>query len=184
MKILRTLLPAVLLATVLALPGCILTSAQVLATFDLDNPITITGADAVEGAVVDLNTVPDYEDNRDKIDGVLDLALLGEFVHVAGQPIALEVWMTRSVSNYTLATQVMNAPDAVKLWGTFTLAAGSKQRITWDRSAELFDDAGRKVLIEEIKGDGVFTLDALGTGSVYSFRINNGAFVVLLDAGV
>ena len=46
----------------------------------------------------------------------------------------------------------------MKLWGPFPLAAGEEKRITWDDSAALFDPAGKSVVLNELKGDGVFTV--------------------------
>ena len=58
--------------------------------------------------IVDLNSISDYEDHKDKLKGVLDLAVLGEFVHVGGSAVQVDVWMTPGPTNYTTAAAVMS----------------------------------------------------------------------------
>ena len=74
--------------------------------------------------------------------------------------------------------------NGVKLWGPFDVAAGQTVSIGWDESAKLITPQGEALLIEEVKGDGVFTLYLVGTAGTYSFEVNDGVLVLTLDAGI
>ncbi len=79
---------------------------------------------------------------------------------------------------------VTGAGDTVISTLTLSLAGGATRHIGWDESAGLF--TGRQVLLAEVKGDGVFTLFALGppgTGTSH-FAVHKGQLVVTIDAGV
>lgn len=184
MKTLRFALPLLALAGLLS-SGCILTSAQIMATYDLPNPFTVVSATTLQHVDVDLNTVSDYADNKDKLKDVVDLALLGKFINNTGSPaLGVTVYITPTITNHTTAGAVTGDPTAVKVWGPFNLPAGtSTTTIKWDDSAALFG-AGKSALIKEIKGDGEFSLYAVCSTGTYNIEIQNGALVVVLDGGL
>ncbi len=184
MKTLRLTLPLLALAGLMS-SGCILTSAQIMATYDLPNPFTVTNTVALQSIDVDLNTIGDYADNKDKLKDVADLALLGKFINNAGSPaLGVTVYITPAFTTHADAAAVIADPTAVKVWGPFNLPAGaSTTAISWDGSAALFG-AGKSALINEIKGDGKFTLYAVGTTGTYNITIQNGALVLVLDGGL
>ena len=185
MKSMRWILPGLALAALLG-SGCILISAQILAKYGLQNPFIVdnTGIpDQVYREDVDLNTVKDYSDNKDKLKGLSDLALVGKFSNESGPACSVELWITAASTSFTTGTAVKGG--ATKLWGPFSLGAASDSKtIGWDDSAKLFNTAGKNVLINEIKGDGKFTIYALvnGTGS-NKIEVDNGAIILVLSAG-
>jgi hypothetical protein len=182
MKTLRYVLPLIALAGVLA-AGCILVSAQVLASYDLPDPMIVSSAADVIDVDVDLNEIPEYADNKDKIKDISDLAFLGKFDNT-GPAVNAEVWMTPGFTSWTTKGEITADPTAVKLWGPFSLAAGpSSKTITWSEAAALFTDAGEKLLIQEAKGDGQFTIYCVGAAGTYSFTVANGALALILEAG-
>lgn len=158
--------------------GCFLVSGQFTVVYEFDTPINITSPTAVFGQLVDLSTVSEYEDNKDKLDTVADLALLGQFTNT-GVATTVEVWMVASPGG-ALTTDAAVRAAGQRIWGPFTLGAGEAASIGWDQSAQLF--VGRQALVDEIKGDGEFALYALGTTGTYSFRIENGAMVAVIAA--
>jgi hypothetical protein len=181
MKRLGLVPPLLALAGLLA-GGCLVTSAQVLAHFGLPDPLTVAGPAAVVGVDVDLSTVPEYEDHKDELKDLVDLALLGRFRNV-GPATALEVWMTPGFTSHTQASQVTGDPSAVRVWGPFALPAGpSTTAISWTQAAALFG-AGKGALVGQIKGDGQFTLYVLGNTGAYDFVVDHGALAMVLDAG-
>ncbi len=184
MKTLRYALPLLALAGLLS-SGCILTSAQIMATYDLPDPFEVTNTLALNHIDVDLNTISDYADNKDKLKDVVDLAILGKFENRTGSPAGtLTVYMTPTFTTHTTIGQVTGDPSAVKIWGPFALPAGSSTTgITWDDSAALFG-AGKQALIDEVKGDGKFSLYAIASTGTYDIEIKNGALVVVLDGGL
>jgi hypothetical protein len=169
-----------------ALPvaGCLLTNGQFLVEFGLPDPIAVTSPLSVVALPIDLNTVDVYNDHKEEISDVSDVALLGVLENTGSVPLPVEFWMTAALTNLTSASAVRSDPTASLVWGPLTLAPGEVRRIAWDESAGLF--SGRAALLAEVKGDGVFTLYGLGPSgaTTYSFRLDDGVVVVTIDAGV
>lgn len=180
MRTLRWILPTLALAGALA-AGCMLLSGQFLVSFDLYDPLTITPT-AVMGVGVDLNTVAAYRDHRGDLKDVTDLAILGTFTNTGTTVVDVDIWMTPSPTGYTDAAAVGLDETAVRVWGPLRLAPGETKKIGWDASAALFRK-GRAAFVEQVKGDGVFTLYALGGTSSYSFRLDGGALAMVITAG-
>jgi hypothetical protein len=168
----------------LAATGCFITSGQVFAHFALPNPFTIdSSTDPFERVLVDLNTIKDYADHKDKLKGLADVAVIGKFTNVAGPAGGVEVWITPDETDYTTIGEVQ--AGATKLWGPGTIgAAGSVHTVTWAESAKLFNSAGKTILINESKGDGVFTIYTHGTMGTYDIRVDGGEIVLVLSAGL
>ena len=177
MKSLRWIVPA--LAIALAAPGCVLVSGQFLIDFELDD-FTATTETAVTREDVDLTTEEDYVDHKEDLQTLSDVAVLGTLINNGDTPINVEVWMTADNSiTYTTATEVKD--NASKLWGPFQVAANSSKTVDWDESAALFSSAGKNLLIQEIKGDGQFTVYAIAAEATYSFEVQNGVLALVLD---
>jgi len=168
----------------LAATGCFITSAQVFAHFDLPNPFTIQSTESpFERVAVDLNTVTEYTDNKDKLKGLADVAIIGKFTNVLGPAGGVEVWITAGETNYDTVEGITT--NATKLWGPGSIGAtGAVNDITWDESAKLFKAAGKTILINEVKGDGQFTVYIIGTAGEYHIRVDKGGIILVLDAGV
>jgi len=175
---LRLWLPVTALAALVA-AGCMLVSGQFIVTFDFPDPTTITSPTVLAGVAVDLNTVGEYKDHKGDLKDVVDLAVVGSITNLTATATSVELWMVTSPGSL-LTTDTAVRAAGVKIWGPLALGASATKKIGWDESAQLF--TGRAVLISEIKGDGRFDLYALGTGA-YSFRIDKGALIAVVDAG-
>lgn len=184
MKTLRFTLPLLALAGLLS-SGCILTSAQIMATYELPTPFPVANGPTFQAVDIDLNSIGDYADNKDKLKDVADLALLGRFVNKAGSPaLGVTLYMTPAATSHTDPAAVLADPTAVKVWGPLNLPAGASTTVTtWDGSAALFG-AGRSAIIREIKGDGRFSLYAVCSTGTYDIEIQKGALVAVLDCGL
>jgi hypothetical protein len=188
----RWMVAGLALVAVLA-TGCIITSAQILAHFDLDNPVHIDASDSYERVAVDLavDVGSDYTDNKDKLEGLTDLAILGTFVNsTPGTPAGqVTCYITAGNTTYANGGEVLSASDAVVLWGPASIGAEGTPdgtvTLDWDASAALFNTVGKQVLIDEAKGDGQFTLYFVGTSFTggYDIEIQDGKVVLVLDAG-
>jgi hypothetical protein len=176
MKHLRWIVPALALAW--AVPGCVLTSGQFLVSFDLDD-IDVSTDSAVAEEDVDLNTNSDYEDHKDELEGIKDLALLGTVTNTGSTDIGVEVWMTADETSYTTVNEVTT--NAQLLWGPFNVAAGQSVTIDWKDSAKLFDSDGKTMLLNEVKGDGIFTVYVISDETTYSFDVDNGVLALILE---
>src|SRR5688500_8214141 len=175
----------------LTLCGCLLTTGQKSIDYDLGT-ITVLAPDALVAEQVDLNTIEDYVEHRDDLEGVADLALLGEVTNnlslgsktgslQGGDPtLHVEAWITPATTNYTSETQVRN--NAIKIWGPFVVEPGETRTVDWDESAGLFTALGKIVLLDEMKGDGVFTIYLIGTSGFYNFTIENATLVLTMEA--
>jgi hypothetical protein len=174
----------VVFAIALPLAGCLLTTGQIVIAFDLRDPLDVLGPTAVVAAAVDLNTVEEFEKHKDNLAAIADAALLGEIENTGGVPVGVEIWMTPGITSHVTAAAVRSDPNAIQVWGPLTIGVGESHRLGWDDSAELF--VGRQALIDEVKGDGIFTLYTLGQSSAatYRFRVHQGTLVVVLDGGL
>ena len=173
----------ILMSLVAALPlaGCLLTSGQFIVSIELTpNPVDVTSP-GVFPLPVDLTTEDVYNDHKEDLKEVADVALLGEVTNTSASPASIDFYMTRNETTHTTASQVLADPTVVKVWGTLSLGPSEVQRINWDASAGLF--TGRQAVLEEVLGDGKFTLYGIGTSGVTA-RIRDGVLVVVIDAGV
>jgi hypothetical protein len=182
MKTLRLVVPGLLLAALTA-SGCWLTSGQFTVSVELPDPLTVAGPGNLVSAAIDLNNENAYNDHKSDLKGIVDYAILGTFINNSSTPISLEVWMTPGLTSYTTETELNADATRVRVWGPLSLGASATVKIDWDDSAALFSSAGKTALLDEVLGDGAFTLYAKGTGSSYNFTLDNGVAVVVIDAG-
>ena len=183
MRNLRFVVPALLLAAVTS-TGCWLTSGQFVVSQELPDPLTIIGSTNLVSAQIDLNEESTYRDHKSDLKDLTDCAVLGVFTNNPGSPaITIEVWLTPALTSYTQESQLNLDATRVRVWGPFSLAAGQTKKIGWDESSSLFSKTGKNALIQEVLGDGDFTLYAKGTGAAYNFTITDGSAVVVIDAG-
>ena len=179
MKNLRWILPALALA--LFAPGCILTSGQFLIDFDLPN-ITASSTTGVVGEQIDLSDNSDYKDHKDDVKAIVDYAVLGKFHNTGPSDIDVEVWMTRDLTSLTTGGAVTST--GIKVWGPLKVPAGGTVTVDWDTSAKMFTAAGKQALLDEAKGDGNFTLYAVGAAGTYDFDVDDGSIALVIDFGI
>ena len=162
--------------------GCTLTSGQFRISFELGN-FLIGSPTSVVSHDVDLNTIGTYRDHKNNLDGLADLALLGDVRNDdPTNAVDVEAWMTTDRTSFSNDAQVR--ANGTRIWGPFHLDAGATKRIDWNQSAGLFNPAGVTTLFNEVKGDGVFTIYIIGAAGTYAFTVQNGFLVLTLDAGV
>ena len=163
--------------------GCMLISGQFLVTFNFADhgydPLTVTSPAALVGVQVDLNTITQYKDHKSELKSVADLALVGTFTNLNATATDIEVWMVGTPSGL-LTTDAAVRSAGTRVWGPLHLDASGSRKVGWDDSAKLF--GGRQALIDQIRGDGQFDLYAIGSGA-YSFRLDKGALIAVIDAG-
>lgn len=181
MRTIRIAIPAVILA--FAAAGCILVSGQFLLDFALDDftastELTVTRTD------IDLTTESDYQDHKDDLKSIADIAVLGKITNNGSAAVGAEVWMTPSNATvYTTADDVKT--HATRLWGPLTVQPGASNAVTvdWNKSAQLFSTTGKALLLDEAKGDGQFTLYLIGDTTTYNIDVENGVLAIVLDFG-
>jgi hypothetical protein len=182
MKTTHWILAGVLLSSIAA-TGC-LQSGQFTVSADLPDPLTGSSTTTITPAQIDLNSESVYTDHKDDLQGLVDCAILGEFTNNSAGPMNVTVWMTPSNTNHTTQAQLTADATKVQLWGPFSLGTGATNvQIKWDDSSGLFDDTGKATLINEVKGDGEFTLYAVGATAPYNITITKGVAVITIDAG-
>jgi len=180
---LRLMTTAALLAAGLLVNGCPLISGQFQIPLDLPDPVDANSSSAIVGAQIDLNNENAYKDHKDNLKAIADIALLGKFANLGTGTVSVVVYMTPATTNH-ITTGALNADGTKKqVWGPFSVTAGSPVQIKWDDSAKLFDDAGKKAILDEVKGDGKFTLYAVSSSGSYHIQITHGVLVVVIDAG-
>jgi hypothetical protein len=176
MKTIKWIVPA--LALMLAAAGCILISGQFLIDFELPNFQAQTSSNIV-AEHVDLNDNEDYNDHKEELQGIVDIAVLGSVKNNGGEAVGVEVWMTAGDTDYPTTTEISN--NATKLWGPFVVLPGATKTVDWNDSAALFTPAGKALLLGEVKGDGEFTIYAIGNTTTYNINVDNGVLALVLD---
>ena len=176
MKTLRNAVPLLALAA-LAAAGCFLVSGQFVVNYVLPTPLRVTAAVTLTGVDVDLNSIGDYNDHKSDLKRVDDLALIGDFKNNAGSAATVEVWLVASAALALTPAQL--TAQGVRLWGPLSVAAGGTEHVDWNRSAKLF--VGRQSLIDEIKGDGHFSLYVIANGT-FDVTVTNGAVIAVVAA--
>ena len=174
MNLLRKGLPVVVLAA-LASAGCFLTSGQFVVQYDLPNAI-FSSSGTFQGELVDLNTLDEYNDHKQDLARVEEVALVGDVQNLGDTDAQVEAWIVPDATSAPTGV----TPNAIKLWGPFNVPAGTTAHVDWDQSAALF--VGRQVLIDEIKGDGVFGLYLAAPSPQYDISTTNAAFITVFTA--
>ncbi|HEY7728862.1 MAG TPA: hypothetical protein VID50_10460 [Candidatus Eisenbacteria bacterium] len=163
--------------------GCVLISGQIRITFDLDDFTTSTDS-ALSSQMIDLNDESEYADNKDKLKDLSDVAVLGEITNTGSADIQVEIWMTPAVTTHSDVSSLKADATARRVWGPFTLKVNETKKVGWDESAKLFSSTGKKLLLDEAKGDGSFTIYAIAAQGTYSFDVSNGILVLVMDVGI
>ena len=109
------------------------------------------------------------------------IVFIGKVENTGQSAIDVVGYITKDLTSFTTDTQVKDS--AIRVWGAFKVNPGETKTVGWDESAALFSTAGKQVLIDEVKGDGVFTIYIVASQGTYQFNVTNGSFVVVLDAG-
>ncbi len=182
LKKLRIVAPASALAALVA-AGCVLVSGQFIVTFEFSevglDPLPVVSPTALAGVQVNLNEISEYNDHKDKLKDVVDLALLGKIHNQTANALGVEVWMVANpTTTYTNETDVK--ANGQRIWGPLNVAGNATTQVNWNQSATLF--SGRQALVQQIKGDGRFDLYAIGSSGAYAFQVEKGALVAVISA--
>ncbi len=179
MKTLRNAVPLVALAA-LAAAGCFLVSGQFVVNYALPSPLTFNTVGSFAGVGVDLNTIGEYSDHKADLKRVDDLSLIGDFHNNnLTTAVTIEAWIVPTgATNLTPTT--LPTSGGVKLWGPLAIPANGTVSVDWNKSAGLF--VGRQALIDEIKGDGSFSLYVKGTGATFDVTLTKGAVIAVIGA--
>lgn len=175
---LRMLLPSLALA-LLTGTGCVLISGQFLVQLEIGD-LSINSATAVSGYYVDLSTNSTYNDHKDDIKSLEDIALVGSIHNTGLSSLTLSVYLLDGNPGPLAAGTVTST--GTKVWGPLTVAAGATEKLDWDRSSFLFG-AGKASLFTRIKSGGKFTLYAVGSTAPFAFDFNNAVLIAVLGAG-
>ena len=180
---------AAVTALAFAAVACAPLSGQFIADYDLGDVSGVpqSGSQDGQGLLlqfrhIDLATESEYEDHKDELKGLADLAVVGTLTNTGAGALGLELWVTPGNSGALGTVDEVIAAGGVRLWGPMNLAAGASNAIGWDESAALFVDAGKQMLLDQAKGDGEFTLYLVGNNS--SYTLSNAHLILVLSAGV
>jgi len=161
----------------LAAAGCLLISGQFVVHYDLPSPLRLVANVQLTGVDVDLNTVGEYNDHKNDLKRVDDLALTGTFRNNTGGAATVETWIVPSGALNLSLAQLQ--ASGTRLWGPLNIAANGTETVDWNRSAKLF--VGRQKLVDEIKGDGRFSLYVIANGS-FDLTVSNGSVIAVVTA--
>src|SRR4029077_6805852 len=125
---LRMLLPSLALA-LLTGTGCVLISGQFLVQLEIGD-LSINSATAVNGYYVDLSTNSTYNDHKDDIKSLEDIALVGSIHNTGLSSLTLNVYLLDGNPGPLAAGTVTST--GTKVWGPLTVAAGATEKLDWD----------------------------------------------------
>lgn len=107
----KTKLALVTLLAISLIVACGIATGSFTIGYELDGPIESTDAD-LDREVIDLTTISDYNDHKDEIKSVDNIAVVGTAYNYGNTPVSGEVWLVDFPdSNYT-------DPDTVRYYGT------------------------------------------------------------------
>jgi len=110
------------------------------------------------------------------------VALVGQFTNNGASASQVEVWMIADSSLPPMSPAQVRQ-NGTRLWGPLDLAGNATEKVDWDRSSAVF--GGRQALIDEVKGDGHFTLYVFTTSSgLNSVTVTKGSLIVVVGAAV
>jgi hypothetical protein len=175
---LRTTLAALAAAAVLA-GGCVLVSGQFVVQYTLGD-VTVNSVSNVNGQYVDLTGNSTYNDHKDDIKSLEDIALIGSIHNTGVASSTISVYLVDGNPGAIPASQVITS--GTQVWGPLTVAAGATETLDWKSSTKLFG-AGKATLLAHIKSGTNFSLYALSNNSPYSFDITNAVFIAVIGAG-
>src|SRR4030095_6071929 len=97
-----------------------LTSGQFVVTYNLPDPLDVSSV-AFAGTKVDLHTISEYNDHKDELKRVEDLALVGNFTNTTFTAKQVEVWIVPDGSLTNLTLQQVQA-NGTRLGGPLARA--------------------------------------------------------------
>ncbi|HEY3215155.1 MAG TPA: hypothetical protein VGK93_01545 [Candidatus Eisenbacteria bacterium] len=157
--------------------GCFLQTVK-LVSIDLGNVSAVNGA-TLYSRYVDLEAENStYRDNKDKFSNVEDVAVLGTFKNNLGTGVNAEVWIVRNPST-PLTTEASVRSAGTLVW-SLTLGPNESKSLHWDNAADLFNDAGKDAVKDELEGDAVFTLYVIGSTGTYDVTATNASVAVVI----
>ena len=144
--------------------------------------MNVTSPSAVVGVQVDLNEEDDYNEHKEDIEALADEALLGYVKNNKAEALKVQIWVTPTLTAYTTDAEVR--ANGVLAWGPLDLGAMEQIRVNWDQSAKLLTADGKRILEQEVKGDGSFTVYVMGAAGDYSLTVTSGKLLAIIDAGI
>src|SRR5262249_39798892 len=103
--------------------------------------------------------------------------LVGDIHNNLGSAATVDVWIVKSGALNLTPAQVQQ--QGVRLWGPLTVAGNATETVDWDRSSTLF--VGGQALIDEVKGDGHFSLYIIASGT-YDLTVTGGTVIAVIGA--
>jgi hypothetical protein len=108
MKKIKYALAALLITTLVV--GCGLITGSFTFGYEIDGTITSTNA-SLEYEYIDLTTIEDYNNHRDDLHSLDNIAIVGCFTNNGTEPISGEIWLAYDT---TYALYGADGPDSVR----------------------------------------------------------------------
>ena len=168
---------AALLAAAL-MTACGIATGSFTFGYELNGPIDSSNA-TLDKETIDLTTVEDYNDHKDQIKSVDNVALVGKVYNTGNTAVSGEVWLVAFPdSNYT-------DPDTVRHYGTRifvspVIAPSDSLIIDWDNGLDYIENFPA---VQDAVMLGQFVLYGLGDSQFFNVYIDADV-IITITAGL
>jgi hypothetical protein len=154
----RNILIAIALLIPIIIVGCVLTSGTKVFSVELSGWSSIPSQ--MQWKYIDVaNESSDYQDNKDKLKSVDEVALVGYVVNTSPSEAYTKIYISDNL--YTTPTQVETPGNSTLMFDSPAIAAGDSLYLNW--SDALAHVQNLSVLRDQLLGDGQFYVYAIPT---------------------
>lgn len=169
------------LLTVSLIIGCGIATGSFTFGYELDGPISSTNAN-LEWESIDLTTIDDYNDHKDKIKSVDNIALVGVVHNLGNTAVSGEVWLAY---DSTYGDYGNNSPDTVRAHGTRifvspVIPTSDSLVIDWEEGLSYIENFAEVQAAVEL---GQFVLYGLGDSQFFDVYIDVD-IIITITAGL
>ena len=158
--------------------GCGIVSGSFTIGYELDGDIHSTEA-TLEMEAIDLTTIEDYNDHKDNIESVDNVALVGTIYNIGNAPVSGEVWLV-DYPDTLYDTPAEVRANGVRIFVSPVIPTSDSLVIDWEDGLsyiENFSDVQAAVML------GQFVLYGLGDSDFFDVDIDIDV-IITLTAGL
>ena len=161
-------------ALTLVIAGCLMSGQN---TFTQRVEVVAATNTTVTPIPIDLNEEPDYADNKDNLKSIDELSVVGIITNKLPVPANARIYLSNDA---TLTTVEEVEAEATLVFESPPVPASGKLKIKWADGFQYVQN--RKVIEDEIFGDGIFVLYAIAADTPFDLDVK-AEIVIVITAG-